>query len=337
MNLIYNNDDINFDITKNTIFLAGPTSRINCHDSWRKNASKYLEEFGFNGNIIIPEPKNCIVSNNIDKNTQIEFERQYLSMSNIILFWIPRNNSELIGLTTNIEFGEWYNSNKVVVGFPDDSIKNDYIKYIIDENNLDFYNNLEELCKISVDKLNRNPKVWFTSDTHYNQSRAYLLTKRPFLSLKQMNQIMISNHNSKVYSQDTIYHLGDFGEAIYFQYLSGNDYNLLLGNYDNEKFVSEIKSIDIYNRLTIISNNTLFEDMNLIHEPEFGINENIFHLYDHIHKHFVKTNGVNVGVDTHCFYPIDLETVYFYKNAINNFYDKNVFLSTIDNNSLIIV
>ena len=330
MNLIYNEDITNFDIRKNTIFLAGPTSRINCHESWRKNAIKYLEEFGFDGNIIIPEPKNCIVSNNIDKNNQIKWERHYLSISNLILFWIPRNNSELIGLTTNIELGEWYKSNKIVIGFPENSIKNDYIKYIIDENNLDFYNDLEELCKISVEKLNRNPNVWFTSDTHYNQDRAYLLTKRPFLSLKQMNQMMISNHNSKVYVQDKMYHLGDFGDAKYFQYLSGNDYKLLLGNYDNESFMIDMENIDKNYRITFLTNNSEFNDkINLIHEPEFGINENKFHLFGHIHKHFVKTNGLNVGVDCHHFFPIDLETVYFYKNAVENFYDKNVFLSTI--------
>ena len=40
----------------------------------------------------------------------------------------------------------------------------------------------------------------------------------------------------------------------------------------------------------------------------------------------VKENGLNVGVDCHKFSPIDVETVLFYRNAICNHYDENVFL-----------
>ena len=39
----------------------------------------------------------------------------------------------------------------------------------------------------------------------------------------------------------------------------------------------------------------------------------------------VKKRGLNVGVDCHNFTPIDLDTVLFYHNAIQRYYDKDVF------------
>ena len=49
-------------------------------------------------------------------------------------------------------------------------------------------------------------------------------------------------------------------------------------------------------------------------------------MFGHIHKlQMVKKNGLNVGVDCHNFKPISLEEVLWYKNAIENHYDINVF------------
>jgi hypothetical protein len=43
----------------------------------------------------------------------------------------------------------------------------------------------------------------------------------------------------------------------------------------------------------------------------------------------VKRNGLNVGVDCHNFCPIPIETVLFYRDAILNAYDENVFLEAL--------
>ena len=46
----------------------------------------------------------------------------------------------------------------------------------------------------------------------------------------------------------------------------------------------------------------------------------------HVHKLcMVKANGLNVGSDCHHFKPISSKDVEFYRNAIENFYDENVF------------
>jgi calcineurin-like phosphoesterase family protein len=74
--------------------------------------------------------------------------------------------------------------------------------------------------------------------------------------------------------------------------------------------------------------------LHMIHEPIMHVRvderEDLFDemcLFGHIHgRQLIKPYGLDVGVDGHHFYPIDTETVLFYRNAIVNHYDENVFL-----------
>ena len=51
-----------------------------------------------------------------------------------------------------------------------------------------------------------------------------------------------------------------------------------------------------------------------------------FGLFGHIHKlQMVRRYGLNVGIDCHNFMPVSLDQVLFYKNAIQNHYDNEVF------------
>lgn len=338
MNLIYNLEE-NIDITKNTIFLAGPTSRNDCSNSWRKKAVEYLENKGFDGNVIIPEPRDNIFNKDtFNKFNQIEWERKWLHYSNIILFWVDRRE-DLPGLTTNIEFGEWFKSDKIFAGFPPESCRNDYIKYLIDSNKIlsDRYSHsLEEMVNKIINTFNRISKDWFMSDTHIGHQRTLDLSKRPFNNLEEMDYTLVSNWNSLVYAQDNVYHLGDFGEPKYIKYLSGKDISLLVGNYDNDDFINTLKLYDSEDRVKIIKEKRYHYNTNLvlIHEPENKYEHDgfiSFYLYGHVHQlSKVKRNGLNVGVDCHNFKPIDMTTVEFYKNAINNFYDNNVFMNSLE-------
>ena len=63
----------------------------------------------------------------------------------------------------------------------------------------------------------------------------------------------------------------------------------------------------------------------MTHKPE-DCNKDRFNLFGHIHGlQKVKRYGLNVGVDCHYFKPINLEEVLWWKNAIENYYDNNVF------------
>ena len=62
------------------------------------------------------------------------------------------------------------------------------------------------------------------------------------------------------------------------------------------------------------------------HKPQ-DCDRTAFNLYGHIHgRQLVKTYGLDVGVDGHHFYPLSMkDDVAFFKQAIEKFYDDNVF------------
>lgn len=80
------------------------------------------------------------------------------------------------------------------------------------------------------------------------------------------------------------------------------------------------------------TNNMDISKMNIafMHEPSNHRKprpgSHIFNLYGHIHgRQMVRRYGMDVGVDAHHFFPISLDDVFFYWNAILNFYDHEVF------------
>lgn len=99
-----------------------------------------------------------------------------------------------------------------------------------------------------------------------------------------------------------------------------------------------------------LNNDNKFLTLYMVHEPSYAINgyfsgdkgyyglnvlkkldkdskENQMLLFGHIHgRQKIKHVGMDVGVDGNNFTPVDLSTICFYHNAINKFYDENVFI-----------
>ena len=53
-------------------------------------------------------------------------------------------------------------------------------------------------------------KHWFIADEHYGHTNIIGYTNRPFKSVQEMNEAMISNHNKVVGQEDVVIHAGDF-------------------------------------------------------------------------------------------------------------------------------
>lgn len=317
-----------------SIYLGGPTYRDKQPNqkSWREGIQNILKEKGFDGILYIPEWRDNIKPKEWTYSRQISWETDALNKSSVILFWIPRDLVTLPGFTTNIEFGEWFKSGKIVIGSPETSPKNEYLKERCARENIIWSNNLQFCVEEALNKLKseKEPKVWITADTHFGEERTRELSKRPFANCFDMDNFMINEWNRIVRKNDIVYHLGDFGDINVIGKLNYNKIYLLLGNYDKSLEIGYNKRIVCIERNHIVSYNGM--EFKLIHEPEFAVGEG-FYLFGHIHKlQMVKKNGLNIGVDCHNFRPIGWDTILFYKNAIEKHYDRNVFIEKLGEN-----
>ena len=175
-------------------------------------------------------------------------------------------------------------------------------------------------------------KIWFCSDSHFNQQRTLEMSKRPFKDIKEMNRVLVNNWNSVVNKNDIVYHLGDFGDYRTREFLNGKII-LIKGNYERSGFKEEFeKHKDYFDEVYEYIHDINIDQyhINMTHEPlrikDIPIDKNHINLFGHVHKLcMIKPYGINVGLDCHCFYPIDLDTVLFYHNGLLNYYDENVF------------
>lgn len=177
--------------------------------------------------------------------------------------------------------------------------------------------------------------IFFTSDTHFNQERTLKLSKRPFSSVEEMSETIVKNWNDIIKPNDIVIHCGDFGDYEYIKKLNGKVI-LVYGNYEMKD--SDNNPYDFYNKLKNLgfyslkpSGSAIFpinEELkfHFCHEPS-NYNPEYFNIFGHIHALAkVKKFGLNVGQDGNFFRPYTLEDVLYYKNAIENYYDHDVFM-----------
>lgn len=130
MQVVYAREPLPTSVTR-TIFLAGPTPRKDTGGaSWRPTALTALEEAGFDGHVFVPESRDGEAG--FDYDDQVGWETDALNRADVILFWVPRDMATLPAFTTNVEFGAWCTSGKVVLGSPPEAPaekKNKYLKH----------------------------------------------------------------------------------------------------------------------------------------------------------------------------------------------------------------
>lgn len=114
---------------KKSIFLAGPTPRSPNVKSWRPEALKILEQTGYDGVVFVPEFRE---RGNYQEHYDdyINWEHDGLNMADCILFWVPRKLKTMPAFTTNVEFGLFCRSGKVVLGAPKNAVKTEYLKNV---------------------------------------------------------------------------------------------------------------------------------------------------------------------------------------------------------------
>lgn len=95
---------------KKSIFLAGLTPRDRNTKSQRTTACKRLSELGFDGVVYVSEYSTW--KTKADYVDRAMLEREALTNSTVIMFWIPRSLPDILTFTANVEFGYWLHSGK---------------------------------------------------------------------------------------------------------------------------------------------------------------------------------------------------------------------------------
>ncbi len=141
MEVVYTGEEMPEKFSK-SIFLAGPTPRNREEqDSWRPDALEILRDKGFDGVVFVPEDRNGEFK--LDYDDQVGWEEKYLNVADCIVFWVPRDLTldskdfpKMAAFTTNVEFGTWQASGKIVFGAPPKADKNSYLKHYADKYNV---------------------------------------------------------------------------------------------------------------------------------------------------------------------------------------------------------
>lgn len=166
MQVVYTGEEMPDTVSK-SIFLAGPSLRPGQEkeqESWRKDALQILEDKGFDGVVFVPEHKGFKFPDDKEFNydDQIEWEHKYLNIADCIVFWVPRDlevdkegNIKLPAFTTNIEFGFWSDTGKIVFGYPEGAEKVDYLELCAEKYNVPIGNTLTETLDNALKMLDK--------------------------------------------------------------------------------------------------------------------------------------------------------------------------------------
>jgi len=117
-----------------SVFLAGPTPRDKAVASWRPEAVDIISRRWLAGAppggelvVFVPEVEGGGFGGGWDP--QVAWEDACLNACDVIAFWVPRDMRTLPGLTTNVEWGRWESSGKVVLGSPPEAEKMRYLRH----------------------------------------------------------------------------------------------------------------------------------------------------------------------------------------------------------------
>lgn len=166
--------------------------------------------------------------------------------------------------------------------------------------------------------------IFFTSDTHFCHTKVIPYCKRPFKSVEEMNEALVTNFNKIVKKEDTVYHLGDAGFGDKDRVLSilkrlNGKKHLIRGNHDHT-LLKGLKGkaiqgifLSINHYLEVVYKDFVFI---LCHYPMVSWNRAKYGsimLHGHCHGTIDVMNigirRMDVGVDSNKFCPIDIDSI----------------------------
>lgn len=133
-----------------SIFLAGPTPRDEDTSSWRPEALEILKALNFEGSVYVPEQADWSKHDHYDQ--QVAWEWEALSISTVVVFWVPRELKAMPAFTTNVEFGLMIASGKCLLGYPEGAPKMRYLHQLAARHGAPVYHSLQAILEAAVAK-----------------------------------------------------------------------------------------------------------------------------------------------------------------------------------------
>lgn len=160
--------------------------------------------------------------------------------------------------------------------------------------------------------------IWFTADTHFGHGRIIEYCKRPFANYQEMDEAILTRFNEVIKPGDRLYHIGDVAWSSWplrtLHKLNTKQRYLVYGNHDKQRPQAYLDAGFIwakdYEKITIGSVPVV-----MFHYPIRSWNgkgHGAVHVYGHCHGTLEPGIGrsMDVGVDTHDFYPYNWDEIY---------------------------
>ena len=164
--------------------------------------------------------------------------------------------------------------------------------------------------------------TYFTSDQHFGHANIIRFCKRPFKTVKEMDEVMLAKWNAKVTDEDEVWILGDlfFRSASVkpiLEQLNGKKH-LLLGNHDP----SWVGGVDLAKHFVSIgmfySGIAGGQPVTMCHYPLLSWQEDkkSHMIYGHIHNHvkadywpliMKRERMLNAGVEVNGYEPVTFD------------------------------
>jgi hypothetical protein len=176
--------------TNKKIFLVGPTPRSQDVSSWRPTFIDLLSNYKESENIqlFIPENRNGKCEG--DYNHQVEWEHKFLNLADIIAVWVPRELKTMPAFTTNVEFGYFIKSGKIIYGRPENAPKTKYLDWLYeketDKKPLNSMESLVDICVKDVDMLFRSHFTRWKKETKYISSITEIVNNKHYKRIIDM-------------------------------------------------------------------------------------------------------------------------------------------------------
>lgn len=158
---------------------------------------------------------------------------------------------------------------------------------------------------------------YITSDTHFGHANIIKYCQRPFASVEEMDETLISNWNSVVKPADCVYHLGDFSlgkaenVAKYLARLQGRIV-LVRGNHDRSlDFMQKAGFTSAVDRFVFTSQRRCVIAQHRPNLPRVNPNFGLF--YGHVHNtphQPPQKRSLCVCVELHDYKPLPLDEAF---------------------------